>query len=792
MRRLFLLLALFSPMLSRADDVPTGSDGKPAFGHSAHGEAFDEGPRQAAVLLPGTGAIDFPVTPANAEAQKFFNQGVGQLHGFWYYEAERSFRQVAKLEPECAMAYWGMAMANINNEKRAGDFMKEAMKRRAKATRREQLYIEAFNAFVTGDKRNNNARRTALVKGMEKLAFEFPEDIEAKAFLVFFIWDNSQHNMPLSSHTAVAALAAQVLAKNPMHPGAHHYLIHLWNGEDDRRALASAALCGQSAAGVAHLWHMPGHTFTKLHRYADAAWQQEAAARTDHAYMISTRLMPEQIHNYAHNNDWLVEDLGFVGRVRDATDLAKNMIELPRIAPGNKRIGRGEYSEERNGSALGRRRLAAALLEWEHWDELLALEGTMYLAPATEPVDEASRLRAIGIAAFQRGENERGAAILKAVGKLTASVREERAAKDAESKKITSKENKPGTAAKPDDGAKALAKKIEQLEKIECDLRAYAALSAGRMDEARAQIEKAGDIPKVRLSQFRLALGDTAKAAEIARAAANQAEDQVLPLANLAGILWQTGAKQEAMNAFNKLRPLCAQADIAEPAFARLAPIAEELKLPADWRPKLAWPPDSGARPDLASLGPFRWHPYAAPDWSATDHDAKTRTFAEFKGKPVLVLFYLGSDCVRCIEQLNTFGATKREFADAGIQIVAIGTDPSHDLQKTFAKAKEDDGFPFPILSDASFTAFKAYRAFDDFENIPLHGTFLIDADGLVRWQDISFKPFTEAKWLLAESKRLLALPRAATAKTLSSSGKKVVSAHSSVLGADDEHRSKN
>ena len=65
----------------------------------------------------------------------------------------------------------------------------------------------------------------------------------------------------------------------------------------------------------------------------------------------------------------------------------------------------------------------------------------------------------------------------------------------------------------------------------------------------------------------------------------------------------------------------------------------------------------------------------------------------------------------------------------------------------------------FPLVSDHDLKVFKAYRAFDDFENVPLHGTFLIDGNGLVRWQDISFEPFNEVKFLLTESKRLLALP---------------------------------
>src|SRR5262249_12057034 len=80
-------------------------------GHSMHGEAFDEGPRRAASLLGNTGRVTFPITTANPLVQQFFNQGIGQLHGFWYFEAERSFRQAAMLDPDCPMNYYGMALA---------------------------------------------------------------------------------------------------------------------------------------------------------------------------------------------------------------------------------------------------------------------------------------------------------------------------------------------------------------------------------------------------------------------------------------------------------------------------------------------------------------------------------------------------------------------------------------------------------------------------------------------------------------------------------------------------------
>ena len=171
--------------------------------------------------------------------------------------------------------------------------------------------------------------------------------------------------------------------------------------------------------------------------------------------------------------------------------------------------------------------------------------------------------------------------------------------------------------------------------------------------------------------------------------------------------------------------------------------------------------PDTGNRPPLDSLGPFRWQPYAAPEWTLTDSVHRERSLADYRGRPVLVVFYLGAGCIHCVEQLNLLGPAAKDFQAAGINIVAIGTDSVEALYRTVDKAKLDGGFPFPICSDSSLAAFKAYRAYDDFEQMPLHGTFLVDRDGKVRWQDVGYEPFSDLKFLLKEAKRLLALPTA-------------------------------
>ena len=292
------------------------------------------------------------------------------------------------------------------------------------------------------------------------------------------------------------------------------------------------------------------------------------------------------------------------------------------------------------------------------------------------------------------------------------------------------------------------------------ELRILIALKEGQFAAAKDQVGKATGIPKERLARLHFATGDKAKAEQLAQEAMKSGEKQVQPLANYVDLAYQSGKFKEAYEAFYKLRELSAEADLAAPVFRRLAPVAKDLKLAADWRPPLTRPSDFGKRPSLASLGPFRWQPSAAPDFSLPDGDGKKTTLRQFKGKPVVVIFYLGAGCVHCIEQLVAFAPEAEAFKKAGISVVAVSTDTVEGLNFTVEKAKYNGGFPIPLLSDSGLKAFKAFRAHDDFEQQPLHGTFLIDGDGLIRWQDISFQPFMEAKFLLTEAKRLLNLPK--------------------------------
>ena len=128
----------------------------------------------------------------------------------------------------------------------------------------------------------------------------------------------------------------------------------------------------------------------------------------------------------------------------------------------------------------------------------------------------------------------------------------------------------------------------------------------------------------------------------------------------------------------------------------------------------------------------------------------------DFRGKPVVVIFYLGYGCLHCVEQLQAFAPKAKAFREAGIELIAISSDSEDDLVKSVAKYKQDDGFPFPLVADPKLKVFKDYRCFDDFEKLTLHGTFLVDEAGMVRWQDVSYEPFMNADFLLKEARRLL------------------------------------
>ena len=570
---------------------------------------------------------------------------------------------------------------------------------------------------------------------------------------------SSKRIFPSPSYQAVDSLLDQVFAASPMHP-AHHYRIHLWDNEKPERALKSAAQGGQAGPSIAHLWHMPGHIYSRLKRYSDAVWQQEASSRADHAHMMRDRVMPDQIHNYAHNQEWMTRNLINIGRSRDALAIATNLVEHPRHPKYNTAARRGR------SAAFGRARLFQVLQRFEMWEELINLCETMYLEPTDLKAEQDKRIRALGVAHFEKGDSVQLLAQLVELQARLAETQIERTDAQEKAEKAAQESKKP--AADIDKAKSAAGKKfddrIKSLNQAVAELSAYAGLLVGTPETAKTLLDQVSGVEKDRLARLYLRAGDHKNAERLAQEAVDSAKNEVIPLANQVDILFRIGKMKKAGETFAKLREISGDIDdLTLAPFQRLEEIATAVGLPADWRVAPKPKDDVGQRPPLDSIGPLRYSPSPAIDWSLPDGDGKPLTLKQFQGEPVVVIFYLGFGCLHCVEQLTSFAPKTKDFADAGISLVAISTDEIKALKSSLTHFQVEGEFPFPLVSDAELEIFKAYRAFDDFENQPLHGTFLIDSDGLVRWQDISYEPFNDPDFLLKEAKRLLRLPAGAT-----------------------------
>ena len=470
--------------------------------------------------------------------------------------------------------------------------------------------------------------------------------------------------------------------------------------------------------------------------------------------MMRDQVLPDQIHNFAHNNEWLIRNLMNLGRVSDAIDLAQNMVELPQHP---------KYNDfDKHGSAYyGRIRLFEVLSRFELWDDLLAYSDTPYLSPTDTIEEQIRRLRYVGKACLRSNRIERGKEQILELERILAEKQAARdcavetAVKKAKNEKKSDKEIKKAS----DKARRTFNSDISRTEKALHELRGHVALRDGKHADALELFKKADDVEIEFLIQAQLAAGKTDDALKRARDHAKNHKGEVVPLAALVETLWAVEKRDEAKKEFQILRTIARHADLDNPVLARLTPIATALGFKDDWRNReIILANDTGVRPDLDTLGPFRWQPTAAPSWTLTDATGTQRSLADYAGKPVVVIFYLGFGCLHCAEQLQSFAPKTEEYEKAGLSLLAISTDSPAKLTESHKLYKEG-GFPFPLISNSGLEVFRKYRVFDDFENKPMHGTFLIDGNGQIRWHDISYEPFNNPDFLLREAKRLLAQP---------------------------------
>lgn len=278
------------------------------------------GPSPTANVPVDLGKIDFP-TSGPPEAQKHFIEGVLLLHSFEYARARRAFAEASRIAPDFAMAYWGEAMTHDHriwgeqDQKAAlaalGRLAATPAERRAKApTEREKMYLDTVEKLYGEGSEVEVA--AAYSNAMEILAKRFPDDLEARAFYSLSLLGLTGTTRNTENYMKAASIAEAIYERNPLHPGALHYLIHSY--DDPTHAplgLRAARAYGTVARSASHAQHMPSHIF-----FALGLWEDSITANT--ASMKTAR--DEGTGGY-HPLHWLMHSYLQLGRFDEAAKL---------------------------------------------------------------------------------------------------------------------------------------------------------------------------------------------------------------------------------------------------------------------------------------------------------------------------------------------------------------------------------------------------------------------------------------------------------------------------------------
>jgi len=236
----------------------------------------------AAAAPERLGTVSFSVSCA-ADVQAPFNRGVALLHDFWYEEAQRQFEEIAKTDPGCAMAHWGVAMSyfhqiwNRPGEAANAQGWAEMQKAQAPAakTARERAYIAALSDFYRPGKQEFPERVETYSDAMGRLYAQYPDDVDAGAYYALSLLAAvPTGDTSLKAEHKAMTILTPLFAKDPDNPGVDHYIIHSCdNPAMAAEGLAAANHYGEIAQSGAHAYHMPGHIYARL-----GMWPQDIEA----------------------------------------------------------------------------------------------------------------------------------------------------------------------------------------------------------------------------------------------------------------------------------------------------------------------------------------------------------------------------------------------------------------------------------------------------------------------------------------------------------------------------------
>jgi tetratricopeptide (TPR) repeat protein len=299
-----------------------------------------------APLYTDLGDHAYGITTSVREAQLYFDQGLRLYYAFNHAEAVRSFREAQRLDPRCAMCYWGEALAwgpNINlamdepSARAAYAALQEAQARVEQSSEKERALIDALATRYSAEAPAERAVfDEAYAAAMGRLARRFPDDHEigvlyAESLMDLRPWDywTEDDRLQPGMDEALARLEG-ALADNPRHPGACHFFIHAVEKVQPERAVPCAERLASLMPGAGHIVHMPGHIYIRVGRYLDALHANEHAVHADETYIRDQQpgLGMYTAGYYPHNYDFMAFAATMIGRSGDAIRAAERVASL--------------------------------------------------------------------------------------------------------------------------------------------------------------------------------------------------------------------------------------------------------------------------------------------------------------------------------------------------------------------------------------------------------------------------------------------------------------------------------
>lgn len=283
--------------------------------------------------LAGIGNVHLQIT-ATSEAQMWFNQGLNLFHDFWDYEAVRAFQQGIRVDPQCAMCYWGLYHAESFRHSSGRFYAKQALAKavslKGRVGKAERLYIEAaaaHEAALKSAKGEDSPDFSKEVQLWRKLVKHSSKDTQARIFLAEALTDGyDDSDEPRAGQKEALAILQSVLKEEPDNSAANHYWIHAVEASPHpEQALRSAMILGRLAPTSGHMVHMPGHIFYRVGDYGRAKESFAASSEADEHYMQEQHVSVDDDWNYVHNLMYAIANLLEEGRLKDATALSAKL-----------------------------------------------------------------------------------------------------------------------------------------------------------------------------------------------------------------------------------------------------------------------------------------------------------------------------------------------------------------------------------------------------------------------------------------------------------------------------------